>query len=109
MSDARIHVERAAAGFVVALFLAAALLLAVILFRVIQDARERAASPPAPTAHAEQFVPLPFCAEDISVGGMAAVARNPRAGATKPSRWQRQARRGCFASLAMTTDREDSA
>ncbi|MEP0546909.1 MAG: hypothetical protein ABJF88_08255 [Rhodothermales bacterium] len=57
MSDARIHVERAAAGFVIALFLAATLLLAVILFRVIRDAQARTAPPPEPTSHAE---PIPL-------------------------------------------------
>lgn len=59
MSDARTHVERAAAGFVIALFLAAALLLAVILFRVLRDAKARTSPPPEPTSHVEQPVPLP--------------------------------------------------
>ncbi len=55
MSDVHTHVERAAAGFVTALYLAAALLLAVILFRVIRDHEARTA--PEPTSHVEQPMP----------------------------------------------------
>ena len=57
MSDASIHVERAAASLVIALFLAAALLISYIFFQLVQDYKARTAPLEETTSQVIQLNP----------------------------------------------------
>lgn len=66
MSDPQFDVERAAAGLVIALFLAASLLLGAMYYFVLRDAQDRSESSSSPQAVRVEHSPTTATAASVS-------------------------------------------